>query len=156
MAVSKSANTTGNRKKRRTPVTAWKKGQSGNPKGRPRSGESWAELIKQIGELTPKAAAESYKAIAGRLAEIGDNVTLKEAVVLRVYAALLFEPDARLLNALMDRAEGKVSQPIDLTWQKQLEQNGITPEQASSIFDAMVSAAAAQMALPVDKPPPVD
>lgn len=98
--------------KGKTPKTAWKKGQSGNPKGAPKRGESWAEIIKRIGDMTPAEAAEHAKAIAGKLKQIGDGVTLKEAVVIRVYAALLFEPSAGLWNGMMDRAEGKVREQI--------------------------------------------
>ena len=84
------------------------KGQSGNPNGAPKRGESWAEIIKQIGDMTPKEAADMCRAVAGKLATIGDGVTLKQAVVLRVFAALMFDPQPGLLNAFMERAEGKV------------------------------------------------
>jgi len=90
----------------------WKPGQSGNPDGAPKRGESWAEIITRIGDMTPIAAAEYCKAIAAKLKKIGDAVTLKEAVVMRVYAALLFEPTPGLLNSFMDRVEGKPDQPI--------------------------------------------
>lgn len=93
----------------------WKKGQSGNPAGAPKRGESWAEIIKRIGDMTPIEAAEHAKAIAGKLRTMGNALTLKEAVVVRVYAALLFEPSASLLNAFMERAEGKVQDRVDVT-----------------------------------------
>src|SRR3990172_5876691 len=92
--------------------TSWKPGQSGNPKGSPKRGESWAEIIKRYGEMTPGEAAQESMELARKLLSIGEGVTLKQAVVLRVYAALLFEPQASLLNAFLDRAEGKVIQPV--------------------------------------------
>ena len=109
-----SANTSG-KPKRRAPKTAWKPGQSGNKLGRPSTGESWGEIIKRIGNMTPIEAAKHANAIAGKLKAMGGDLTLKEAVVVRVYAALLFEPQASLLNAFMDRAEGKVLTPIDVS-----------------------------------------
>jgi len=88
--------------------------KSPNPKGAPKRGESWAEIIKRVGEMTPGEAAQSSLELAQKLLSIGEGVTLKEAVVLRVYAALLFDPDARMFNAVMDRAEGKVKQPFSI------------------------------------------
>ena len=76
-----------------------------NPAGRPTEGESWAEIIKRVGAMTPAEAAKHCREIAGTLAKIGNHLTLKEAVVLRVYASLLFEPQPGLFNALMERAE---------------------------------------------------
>jgi hypothetical protein len=93
----------------------FRKGQSGNPKGAPKRGESWAEIIKRIGDMTPVEAADHARAIANKLRVMGDAITLKEAVVVRVYASLLFEPTSSLLNTFMERAEGKVTEPIDLT-----------------------------------------
>lgn len=97
----------------------WPKGVSGNPKGAPRRGESWQDIIKRVGELTPSEASAASLELAKQFLKVGDGVTLKEAVVLRVYGALLFDPQAGLLNAFMDRAEGKVSQPIE-TWEDRL------------------------------------
>jgi hypothetical protein len=94
--------------------TSWKPGQSGNVYGRPVRGESWAEIIKRIGDMTPVEAADHANEIAKQLRKIGGALTLKEAVVVRVYAALLFEPQASLLNTFMERAEGKITQPLDM------------------------------------------
>lgn len=90
------------------------KGQSGNPKGAPKRGESWAEIIKAFGDMTPVEAAEKAVEIGKQLRKYGSDMTLKQAVVARVYAALLFDPSASLLNAFMERAEGKITQPLDM------------------------------------------
>lgn len=137
--MSVNRNGTG-KSKRKAPSSAWKKGQSGNPKGAPKRGESWSELWKKIGNMTPGEAADYCRSIAGQLATIGNDVTLKEAVVLRVFAALMFEPDARLLNSVMDRDEGKVPQAtVTLTWQEFLKQKGYDP---ATIFERLVRDAA--------------
>jgi hypothetical protein len=91
------------------------KGVSGNPAGAPKRGESWAEIIKRIGDMTPAEAADHASEIAKQLRKIGNSVTLKEAVVIRVYAALMFDPSASLLNSFMERAEGKVTDRVDIT-----------------------------------------
>ena len=102
-----------NKKKRGNPN--WRKGVSANPKGAPKRGQSWSELIALIGNLTPAQAAERAGAIGERIAKYsGDNdLTLKELVVLRVYDALLFDPQPGLLNAYMERVEGKVREQVE-------------------------------------------
>lgn len=112
--MDESANTleTG---KRKAPKSAWKPGQSGNPAGAPKRGESWAEVISKYSDMTPEEIAKAAEKIAGKLKSIGGNITMKEAVVIRIYTALMFEPTAGLWNGLMDRAEGKVSDKLDIT-----------------------------------------
>lgn len=134
--TEKSANKVKERK-RTVPKSAWPKGVSGNPAGRPKTGESWAELIKKVGEMTPAEAAKYCKSIAGQLAGIGDAVTLKEAVVLRVYTALLFEPQPGLFNAFMDRTEGKVPDKLEVSdWRKDAAEAGIDPDAIVKEFTA--------------------
>ena len=86
-----------------------------NRAGAPKRGESWAEIIDRIGNMTPIEAAEHAHAIAGKLKQMGGAMTLKEAVVIRGYAALLFEPTSSLMNVYMDRTDGKVKEQIDVT-----------------------------------------
>lgn len=127
MAKSVSDNTASSRPPRKLPKTAWKKGQpSPNPKGAPKRGQSWTELIKEYGELTPSEAAAKSLELSKQFLKIGDGVTLKQAVVMRVYASLLFEPQPGLLNAFLERAEGKVADKIVIDdWRKDAESVGI-------------------------------
>lgn len=132
--MAKSKTVSANRKSaqkeaaKKRPQT-WKPGQSGNPKGSPRLGESWAELIKRVGDMTaPEVAARSLE-MAKQFIKLGDDgLTLKEAVVIRVFGSLLFEPQPGLLNSFMERTEGKVKQPFSLE-EKELE-NAIDTELA--------------------------
>jgi hypothetical protein len=117
--------------------TSWKPGQSGNPKGgRPKSEHTWGAIFTEIGNLTGKAAAKRCHSIAGQLAGIGDAVTLKEAVAMRVYSALMFEPSGSLLEKVMDRMEGKLPFPMNVSWREEAEKLGVP---ASEVFEKMVS-----------------
>jgi hypothetical protein len=108
-----SANTHKADRKRRLPRTAWKKGQSGNPTGAPKRGESWSEIIKRIGDMTPDEAATKFGEVAKQIRNMPDGVTLKELVVMRVYASMLFEPAPGLFSHLLDRVDGAVTQKIE-------------------------------------------
>lgn len=99
----------------------WQPGQSGNPKGGPRRGESWSDLIKKIGDLSGIELADYFETYRAELKKVG-RVTLKEAVIIRVYLALLFEPGSGLFNALMDRAEGKLAQTVNVNWREEIIQ----------------------------------
>lgn len=125
--------------KRKAPRTAWKKGQSGNPAGSPKRGESWAEIIKRVGEYTPPEAAARSLELSKQLLKIGEGVTLKEAAVLRMFGAILFDPQPGLVNILIERAEGKITQPIELAWREDARAAGLPPEvidqMANELFD---------------------
>jgi len=112
MARPKSANTV-KADKRKPPRSAWKPGQSGNPAGAPKRGESWAEIIKRIGDMEPGEAAHTFGEIAKQLRNMPAGVTLKEFVVMRIYAAMLFEPSSSLWGHMLDRVDGKVKDEID-------------------------------------------
>lgn len=111
MATKKPAVTQKSGKRGGKTKTSWKPGQSGNPAGGPKRGQSWKEIINEVGQLTPDEAREMSQKIFANI-HLGNEVTLNQAVVLRVYAALLFDPQPGLLNAFMERVEGKVAQPI--------------------------------------------
>jgi len=92
------------------------KGVSPNPAGAPKRGQSWAELFNSIGDLTGGQVAEkAVKLWTKQFKALPEGVTLKELVVIKAYAALLDEGNARLLKEVMDRAEGKVKDQVDVT-----------------------------------------
>ena len=93
--------------------TSWKPGQSGNPAGAPKRGQSWTEVIEELSELDGPSAAERAGFLAAQFRKLPGGVTLKELVILRVLAALIDEPQPGLLNTILDRAEGKVTVPLD-------------------------------------------
>jgi len=111
--------TVANKKKAGTPHR-WPKGVSGNPAGRAKDGESWAAIIKEVGDLYPEdiiAFVGDNNDLGRELKHLPKGVQMKYLVTARVFAALMFEPNPRLWTGLMDRAEGKVADKIDLTTQ---------------------------------------
>ncbi len=93
------------------------KGVSGNPAGRPKDGESWAAIIAAVGNMYPEDVLE----LVGRnndlgrtIAQLPKGVQMKYLVTARIYAALMFEPTQGLWKELMERAEGKIPDKLDL------------------------------------------
>lgn len=89
-----------------------------NPKGRPADGESWSAIIKEISEMT----VDEIVILVGKDNDLGrqfalmpKKIMMKKLVVARVLAALMFEPSAGLWNSLMERAEGKIQDNVDIT-----------------------------------------
>ena len=94
------------------------KGVSGNPAGRPKDGQSWSAIIKEVGDMYPAdilAMIGKTNDLGKVIAQLPSNVQMKYLVTARVYAALMFEPTQGLFKELMDRAEGKVKEQVDLT-----------------------------------------
>lgn len=77
-------------RKRRPNRTSWKVGQSGNPKGRPRTGESLAEVVR---------AEASNLAIVKKMQWLADNA---ESETVRYHA----------LTWLAERGNGKAPQEV--------------------------------------------
>ena len=74
----------------------WKKGQSGNPNGRPKSGFALNEYITDLANV-----------------ELEDKKTMLEAVVGKVYEEAL-DGNMSAINFLADRVLGKPSQSIGI------------------------------------------
>lgn len=105
----KSANTQ-KTQKRKPPKTAWKEGQSGNPSGRPKDGESWAGVFKDLANKTADELASMFGENDLGLAyrKFPKGVQMKYLVGGRILAALMHDPSGSLLTAYMERMEGKV------------------------------------------------
>lgn len=93
------------------------KGVSGNPKGRPKDGESWSAIIKSVGEMYP----EDLLAFIGKDNDMGKEIVkypkqvqLKYLVTARVFAAMMFDPNPKLWTELLNRAEGKVPDKLKI------------------------------------------
>ena len=115
-SVADFGNTTPVKVKRKAPPHAWKPGQSGNPGGFP----------KQLVEVQALARAHTPEAIEALVRIVRDKKQPGAAVVAAA-------------NALLDRAWGKATQPVDL--------------QGKLTLEALVQAA---IAPPSDEPPTID
>jgi hypothetical protein len=94
------------------------KGVSGNPAGRPKTGQSWGEIAKEIGDQYPEEVVTLFgvNTIMGKaFSTFPKGVQIKYSVFYRVIIALMNEPTPGLLKELLDRIEGKVVNPVDLT-----------------------------------------
>lgn len=83
----------------------WHKGmKSPNPNGAPKRGESWREVIKAVGNLTPVEAAEwlASMKMGQELKDFGDKLTMKQLIVVRVFHSLLNDPQPGLFNSVID------------------------------------------------------
>lgn len=108
---------TANRKKTAKPRgKPFPKGVSGNPKGRPKDGESWAGVFKDLANKTADELAEMFGSndLGNAYRKFPKGVQMKYLVAGRILAALMHEPSGSLLNSYMERMEGKITQPVSI------------------------------------------
>lgn len=123
----------------------WPKGVSGNPKGAPKRGESWAEIIKRIGDQTGSEAAEASLLMAKDFLKLGGGVTLKEASIYAAFRAFINDPQPGLLNILIERAEGKVADiHAEVPWDVLAQQYGIDPAKVTTLAEQLFAEAVPQ------------
>jgi len=118
MATKKSAKNSG-QTARKIVGRPFKKGTSGNPKGRPMKGNSMAELIREIGDMTGDQMAERAMLWATDCRRLGVT-RFKDALVLRMYLASMNEPTGAMCKVLLDRHDGLLPQPIAVGGDAQL------------------------------------
>jgi len=88
-----------------------------NRKGAPVRGQSWRETVKRITDMTREEAivyVGPTSKIGRQLKELSADMPIKDAIVFATIIAYGREPNARMLQALMDREEGKPEQSLDL------------------------------------------
>jgi hypothetical protein len=112
----------------RPPVsTRFKKGQSGNPNGRPKQQPSFqSELMAELGELAPGSGGEpvsKQRALIRKLLELALGGNLRAMNVLLAYLQRVPEPhdaeeelgesDLQILKHLEERERQSVGQPAN-------------------------------------------
>ena len=141
--MKKPANTLSTGKRGGKTRTSWQPGQSGNPAGRPKDSESWASIIKSVGDMYPAdivAFIGKDNDLGRMLVKLPQDVQMKYLVTARVFSSLMFEPTSGLWKELMERAEGKVTDRVDVTsggeklsLAKRIEAEGLNPDEVLSI-----------------------
>jgi phage terminase large subunit len=85
-----------------------------NVGGAPRKGQSWAEVVKRITDMTRDEAMEyvgKNTRLGKLLKELPPKLPLKDAMVFASIVHYGREPNARMFQALTDREEGKPKEP---------------------------------------------
>lgn len=96
----------------------WLSGHSPNPRGRPKDGESWAAIIKACGDMYPEdiiAFIGKDNPLGAQIAQLPKGVQMKYLITARVFASMMFEPSSSLWKELMERAEGKIPDHLNLS-----------------------------------------
>jgi len=95
--------------------TSFKKGQSGNPGGRPRTGESFASVLREFLAMDGKQVAAICKTYAKQFNQLPEGVNLRQMIALRWLMSLVDEPSPGLLQQLVDRVDGVVPTKVEGT-----------------------------------------
>lgn len=102
-----------NSTQKRVPGRPFVKGVSGNPKGRPLKGGSYAEIIREIGNMTGEQLADVMcNQWSPELRKHIGPVRMKDALAVRAYLAFFRDAQPSMFATLMDRADGKLPTPI--------------------------------------------
>lgn len=86
-----------------------------NREGAPKRGQSWKEAVKRLTDMTRDELIQyvGVKSKMGKiLKELPPDIPLKDALVLISIIQYGRDPNPRMLATLMDREDGKPTQPI--------------------------------------------
>jgi len=117
----------------RQPDGKWKDGQSGNPGGRPKKKASIAYWLNEFAQMTGAGAARACIVFAAEFKKAKGDLPLAAVIAARTLLQLMNDPDPRLLAQVLDRIDGKVSQPVTITYQQEIAEllraGAVTPQQ---------------------------
>lgn len=82
-----------------------------DPYGKKKGTQSWANIIKRIGDTPVSELKHLYLDTILNLEQYG-NMTLRELAVVRAYFEVLENPNPSMLSFLAERSEGKVPQAM--------------------------------------------
>lgn len=97
--------------KRKAPKTAFKKGQSGNPNGRPKLSEDMIKVRGAVG----KAIAQLGDMITMTVSELKEIINNPESTAIQVlFANAIIKKDWRIVESVINRTYGKPKETLDL------------------------------------------
>lgn len=98
----------------KAPRTAWKPGQSGNPKGRPTLAKTFAPLMREL--LDGKAVKTTITLPDGsrKTWNFTASTSLRKALAIRLLARAI-AGDIAAIREVLNRVDGMPTQPIDLS-----------------------------------------
>lgn len=82
-------------------------------RGKKPAGKTWSDIIANVTNMTAAEASEYF----GQLANSGKypvGITLKEIMVARAIEDFLEKPNSAIWNTMMDRAEGRVADTVNV------------------------------------------
>lgn len=85
----------------------WQKGQSGNPKGRPKKGQTMTDLLKEYLEEKNDLGIK----------EDGDLITVKRALIKGI-VMLALSGNVQAMQYIINRIDGMPTQAIDMNFDK--------------------------------------
>ena len=114
-----------------------------NTEGAPRKGMSWKELIAEYGDMSGPEIAARWDTQAKEFSKLPANVALKDLIVIQAYASLLHDFSANTWDKMMERTDGKVTQPIEHAWKEEARKRGIDPDElVKELFGELASVGA--------------
>ncbi len=96
--------------KRKAPKTAFKKGVSGNPKGRPKLSEDMIKVRSAVG----KAMDQLGDMLSMTIVELKEIINNPESTAIQVlFANAIIKKDWRIVESVINRTYGKPKETLD-------------------------------------------
>lgn len=112
--MAKKGATTESEQRKLANLKPFKKGESGNPKGRPVGSRNVSTVLKEIlGQIAPDVIKNTK--FVKEFCKINKSVTNADAVAARILYEALVAGESWAIKELMERTEGKATQGVELS-----------------------------------------
>lgn len=92
--------------------TRFKKGQSGNPNGRPKGVKNRSTIARKILEMTGALPEELISNLKKMFPEVKNNMTIEEIMTLKMTSKAITRGDVNAYKAVMDSGYGRPEQAL--------------------------------------------